>query len=201
MKQSDQDLMDGVVRREEAAFEALVTLYGEDLKRQLIRMVRDEATTHDLLQEVFVKVWERAEQWEGTGSLRSYLYRIATNQALNHLQMLRRRSEQALEPPVDRGDKDDGDEKITPHWLVDPHARPDLDAEQAEHTQLLRNAIAALPPERQTVFFMAHIDDRSMADIADTLGIAEGTVKSRLHYTMKMLTTYWKELDQEGYQP
>lgn len=197
---SDQELMASIVNRDTAAFERLVARYGEMLRGHLRRMVRDEATAGDLLQEALVRVWSHAGQWQGRGSLKAWLMRIVTNQALNHLQAAQRRREQPLEAPRDRVsgyDDEDDDQPYVPRWMIDPAAGPEMDAERSEQAELLRNAIDALPPEKRTVFYLAHQADMDMRAIAETLGIPEGTAKSRLHYTMKTLLERWKEFTTE----
>ena len=62
-------------------------------------LVRDEPAAEDLLQETFLRVWTRAGQWNGQGTFKGWLFRIATNLALNHLRTRRRRPEQPLELP------------------------------------------------------------------------------------------------------
>jgi RNA polymerase sigma-70 factor (ECF subfamily) len=198
MHRSEQDLMNAVARRDADAFEALVSRYGDMLRRHLTGMVRDEAAAGDLFQEVLVRLWSRADQWKGRGALRSWLLRIATNLALSHLETAHRRREQPLETPEERAGEED-DQPMMPPWLIDRRARPDLDAEQAEHARLLQSALDALPPEKRTVFFLAHETDLDMRAIAERLGIPEGTAKSRLHYAMKTLLARWKELDQETF--
>jgi|GEM_PF-794115 len=186
MQSSDWDLMEAVKRRDADAFETITARYGEEIRMRLLRMVRDESTVHDLWQETCVRLWERASQWSGKGSLRAYLLKIAVNLALNHIETIQRRRELPLRiaeaPPY--GEED---QTYIPHWLIDPNAQPGLDTEQAERTRLLRNAKNALPPEKRAVFLMADQDDMSMRDIADMLNIPIGTAKSRLHYAIKHL--------------
>jgi len=99
----------------------------------LQRMVRDNATSDDLLQEVFLRVWERTAQFSGSGTARSWLYRIASNLALNHLDAVKRRRQQSLEPLAD----DDGDSPL-PAWLVDEAAiAPDAALKKLELQRLV----------------------------------------------------------------
>ena len=196
MSVSDHELMAAVQHQDADAFEQLVDRYGETLRRHLLRMVRDEAAAGDLLQDVLVRVWKYADKWRDHGSVISWLTRIATNLALNHLDAVQRRREQPLEPQTYAGGMDE-DDAVMPRWLIDPVDGPDRDAEQAEQAERLQHAIDALPLEKRTVFYLAHQTSMDMNDIARTLGVPEGTVKSRLHYTMKMLMEQWKELDKE----
>ena len=200
MQPSDQELMVSIRNRDEEAFDQLVTRFGEMMRAHLVRMVRDEAAAGDLLQEALVRVWNNAAQWEGRGTLKGWLMRIATNQSLNYLQAKQRRREQPLEVPSDNPvySEDGDDEKpFVPRWMIDPSADPDSDVEWAERSERLRETIAALPPEKRTVFYLAHQSDMDMEAIANMLGIPEGTVKSRLHYTMKNLMKTWNDMTTE----
>src|SRR5687767_2583288 len=87
----DHCLMDRIRRRRDgAAFETLTARYREPLLRHLVSMVRDGAAADDLLQEALLRVWTRADRWDGRGAVKAWLFRIATNLALNHLRTVRR---------------------------------------------------------------------------------------------------------------
>ena len=104
MNETDLSLVRGVVRREEDAFSRLYDRYRGLVTAHLIQIVRDPGVSDDLTQETFLRVWHRAGQWSGEGSFRSWLLRIATNLALNHLRSVKRRREQPivpLRPPED----------------------------------------------------------------------------------------------------
>ena len=116
---SDGDLVKLILERDAHAFETLFERYGELIRRHLVRITRDDVAAQDLLQEAFLRVWTRAAQWDGRGSFKAWLYRIATNLALNHLRTIRRRREQPL-VVVDDWDEDEGD--LVPAWMVDASA-------------------------------------------------------------------------------
>ena len=86
---TDLTLLQRVTRGDADALEQLYERHGGALERHLQGMVRDAAAADDLLQEVFLRVWERAAQFSGSGTPRSWLYRIASNLALNHLDAVR----------------------------------------------------------------------------------------------------------------
>src|SRR5262245_30078588 len=104
MSLSDRELMLGVGARDAGAFEELCARYGEPLRRHLQRMLRDADAAEDLLQETLLRVWTHAGQWDGRGAPRAWLFRVATNLALNHVRALRRRPQQPLVPPPDPSD-------------------------------------------------------------------------------------------------
>lgn len=201
MSNTDREMMAAIVDKDATAFETLVDQYGDRIRQHIIRMVRDEATTADLYQSTLMKIWDHAEQWRGDGRLISWLLRIATNLTLNHLDHIKRRRETPLELPEEnmRGSENgEDDQPFVPGWMIDPTAHPDLDAEHNERAEIIQTVINTLPPEKRTVFYLAHQTSLELNEIADKLGVPEGTVKSRLHYTMKTLMAQWKEFDSEG---
>ncbi|MDQ3812749.1 MAG: sigma-70 family RNA polymerase sigma factor, partial [Armatimonadota bacterium] len=91
--QSDPELIACVCARDASAFETIFIRYQEVVQRHVTHIVGDEHAAADLTQEVFLRVWMRAEQWDQRGAFKSWLLTIATNLALNHLRSLRRRRE------------------------------------------------------------------------------------------------------------
>src|SRR5262245_44121430 len=114
MAQSECSLMARILAGDPVAFEQLFARYSVVVRHHLQRMVRDTAAAEDLVQEVFLRVWQRAEQWQGAGTLNSWLLGIATNLALNHLRTVRRRHERPLAP-----NEAGADLLPTAHWLLD----------------------------------------------------------------------------------
>jgi RNA polymerase sigma-70 factor (ECF subfamily) len=193
--QSDETLMAGILERDARAFEALFDRYAEALHRHVGFILHDEAAAHDVVQEAFLRVWLRAEQWDGRGTPRAWLYRIATNLALNHLRTEQRRRESPLElPPDPEDDEDTGG--FVPAWMIDNATLgPEAAVELAEQRASYRRALARLPDDKREVFHMVHELEMSLRDAADALDIPEGTVKSRLHYARRQLARDWRELE------
>jgi RNA polymerase sigma-70 factor (ECF subfamily) len=195
-KPSDQDLIERVLERDGRALEALFERYGEMIRRHLARMASDGAAAQDLLQETFLRVWTRAAQWDHRGSFKAWLYRIATNLALNHLRSARRRKEQPLEIAGEWDD--DADEYVSPAWAIDADTpEPEDVLEMAERHERYRRLVDRLPEEKREVLHLVHEMEMSLQDAADELGIPEGTVKSRLYYAKQRLAQEWRELDIE----
>ena len=191
---ADRDLMRRVVQRDASAFDALFARYGPPVRLRLVSIVRDEATADDLLQEVFLRLWTRAEQWDGRGDLRAWLGRIATNLALNHLRSRRRRRQRPLEVPADAGEGDE--ENHVPGWMIDQAAvAPDAAAELAERLELFGRLVAGLPEGKREVLRLVHEEDKAVGEAAEQLGIPVGTAKSRLHYALKRLVKEWQEIE------
>ena len=197
IKQSDQFLIDKIRERDAEAFETLWARYSTAVRRHIMHTVRDESAAEDLVQEAFLRIWTSAEQWDGRGKFKAWFFRIATNLALNHLRTVRRRKQQPLEIPPD--DFDDADEAAPdPDWMIDTSINsPDVMLEQAEQSNLLWRLVEELPPEKREVLHLLYLKDMNLREVAAEIGIPEGTVKSRLHYSIKRLAREWKEIADE----
>ena len=187
----DSDLGRHIQAQQAWAFDALFDRHAGAIRRHLLHIVRDEHAAEDLLQEVFLRVWTRAEQWNGQGAFKGWLFRIATNAALTHLRSQRRRPQQPLEAPEDFDGEDNPD---TPAWLIDNASLgPDQAIEVSEQSVRLQQIIRDLPVEKREVFHLVHQMEMSLREAADELGIPEGTAKSRLHYARERLSRQWQE--------
>lgn len=194
MMQSDQELIGQIQKRDVAAFETLFARYRDSIRRLVARTVRDDSTAEDLVQEAFLRVWTCAAQWNGRGEFKAWLFRIATNLAFNHLRTVRRRRQQPLEMPPDEIDAEE-ESLSAPDWMIDTSSlRPDAQLEKAERHELLWQLVDGLPKDKRQVLHLVYEADLDLQETAATLGIPEGTVKSRLHYTMKRLAREWKEI-------
>jgi RNA polymerase sigma-70 factor, ECF subfamily len=193
---TDAELMARICRRDTGAFEVLSLRYRESIYRRILALIHDAYAAEDIVQEVFLRIWTHAEQWHGGGTLHAWLSRIATNLALNYLRTVQRRRQQALEIPADPLDEDD--ESSVPSWMVD-HTQPgpDVVLEQGERSRLFQQLVNGLPVEKREVLHLVHDADLSTRQVADMLGIPEGTVKSRLHYATQRLAREWHHLAQE----
>jgi RNA polymerase sigma-70 factor (ECF subfamily) len=190
MTLTDAELLAQIGLQDEEGFAQLQSRYQELLRRYLARMVHDLDAADDLMQEVWLRVWTRAEQWDGRGPCRAWLFRIAANLALNHLRGCRRRRELSL--PLVTGEEEDG--SAAPSWLADSVAQgPEALLEQSDRLARLQQYIAALPEEKREVFRMVYTEERELREVAALLGIPEGTVKSRLYHARQRLARLWRE--------
>ena len=193
--QSDRKLIEQIRERNTTAFEALFERYRHTVHKHLLGIVRDESAAEDVVQEVFLRVWTCAAQWDGRGELKSWLYRIATNLALNHLRTVHRRRQQPLEIPDDAYDDEDGAPAQMPEWLIDGASPEPLTMlERSEQAEFLWELVDDLPDEKREVVHLVYGAEMDIRQVADELGVPIGTVKSRLHYTLRRLAREWKEL-------
>ncbi len=165
----------GLIAQAEAgdhsAFAALVREYQDRVFRFILRMLgaRDEAM--DLTQETFTKAHQALPGWRPEAQFCTWLFRIAHNAALD---LLRRR--QRIEF-VSFSDLPAGEED---HALPDPARQPDQRLADRQSIELLERTLQELPSEQREILLLREMEDMSYSEIAATLGIAEGTVKSRL---------------------
>ena len=188
MTTTDTQLVEQLADLDAASFETLFQRFCGDVRRQVRQIVRDEAAADDVVQDVFLRLWERAGQWRGEGDFRAWLMRIATNMALTHLRKVQRRREQRLELSAQEAEE----ERLAPDWLLEAAAAgPDALVESAEERRLVRRLIDDLPEDKREairLFYDAEVDVR---EAAERLGVPEGTVKSRLYHGRRQIARAW----------
>jgi RNA polymerase sigma-70 factor (ECF subfamily) len=137
-------------------------------------LLGDAQEALDLSQEVFLRVFRTLPSFRGQSTLRTWIYRIVVNQASNRLRWWRRRH-RAQQVPLEEHAAVHGD-------LPDQRnaAMPDRLLQQREVADRVWGALGQLPFDQRTVIVLREIDGLSYEEIADSLGVAVGTVKSRL---------------------
>jgi RNA polymerase sigma-70 factor (ECF subfamily) len=160
----------------EEAFAYLLSVYQNPVFNFISNIVENGTDAADVLQEVFINVFKGIKRFRGESSLRTWIYRIAVHEALNHRRgWLRRRLREPLsveaghgEPFMDRAEAQACVE--TPYQAL----------EQSERQALLRRALSTLAQPYRTVVFLREIEGLTYEEIAQVIGVTEGTVKSRL---------------------
>jgi RNA polymerase sigma-70 factor (ECF subfamily) len=158
--------------KDKEAVEEFVRRHGQPLRRYLAAMVRSEAEAEDLAQEAFLRLLDSLPSFRGDSSLKTYLYRIAHNLALNHLASPPRTREIHSDPLPDR-----------PSEAPSPQTR----AAGSELHALLRGAVATLPPQQRAVVVLRNWQELSFKEIAQVLSLAEGTVKAHYFFALRNL--------------
>ena len=160
----------------EEAFAYLLAIYQNPLFNLISHMVADQGEAADVLQNVLLKILRGIRQFNGRSSLKTWIYRIAVHEASNHRRSWRRR---LFHEPYS---VDDEALHLSVHSTVYRNERqtPYSVYEQAENQAEIRRALASLAEPYRAVVVLREIEGLSYEEIADVLGIAEGTVKSRL---------------------
>jgi RNA polymerase sigma-70 factor (ECF subfamily) len=160
----------------EEAFAYLLAVYQNPVFNLVAHMVESGTDAADVLQNVFVKVFKGIKHFHGESSLKTWIYRIAVHEASNHRRgWLRRRLREVFSL--------DEDGAVTEMVLAESAVQPETPyqaLEQAERQRLVRRALDSLAQPYRTVVVLREIEGLGYEEIADVLGISEGTVKSRL---------------------
>lgn len=172
-RDSDRQL---VLQLQRGDLDALGTLYDRHnlrVYRTALGITNDREAAADLLQDVFLRINRFSHRIDPDRPLEPWLYRVTANLSYTWLKRRSRWYRYLLE----LGD-----------WLTrDRRPGPHKQVEREEEVARLRKAVAALPPQQRTVVVLFYMNDVSVEDIARTLEIPEGTVKSRLHYARRAL--------------
>jgi RNA polymerase sigma-70 factor (ECF subfamily) len=182
---TDQHLIDRVKARDESAFDALFRRYASTVRPRVSGIVRDAAAAEDVVQEVFLRLWTRADGFAG-GSVKSWLLTTATNLSLNAIRSRTRR-----ERVVDR--------RSDPERTPAPPPGGDHDLEGAERRRAIRRAVEDLSPAKREVVRLVHLERMELRRVAEELGIPLGTVKSRLHHARRDLARMLDEMEWEDW--
>jgi RNA polymerase sigma-70 factor, ECF subfamily len=164
--------------RDERAFNELVRMYEHRIFGLLLRLIgrRDEA--EDLAQEVFVQVFKAIGGFRGEAKLSTWIFRIAMNLSKNRTKYLARRR-------TDSQDQLEGFDEIPFHRAKASNmaviARPDELVSGIELEAIVERSIAELDPEFREVLILRDVEDLSYEEIGEITGLADGTVKSRIH--------------------
>ena len=189
MVDPEVDLIRRIHGGDETALADLIAENSPVLRLHLARYVAP-ADADDLLQELWLRVWERAGQWDGRGRPLAWLLAIATNLALNHLRG--RRNVVPLEALSEDEVPDVatlGCDAIVPG--------PEEQALWRERLGQVREAIAQLPPDKQEPLRLVRIQGYKLEEAAHLLKIPLGTLKSRLHHAHRLLMEHLEDEDDE----
>lgn len=171
---------------EAAAFDALFRRWSGPLLRYLERMVRDLATAEDLVQEVFLRVHRARDRYTAEARFSTWLYRIATNLALNELRRPRRRA-------VHRSMED---EAAVPLASADPATENVVDARRM--AEAAWSELGKLPEKQRAALCLSAVEGLSYAEVAEALEVTEKAVKSLVHRARSALAERVREGIREG---
>jgi RNA polymerase sigma-70 factor (ECF subfamily) len=170
-------------------FGPLVRRYERELFGYLKRYLGDDDLADDVFQNTFLQVFVKIEQYEPGRPARPWLYAIATNQAIDALRKKNRRADRRADAAV--ATDDDGEPRPLFELIPSADAGPPDHADRAEQRELVRAAVDRLPDLLRQVVLLAYFQGLKYRDIAETLDIPVGTVKSRLHAALTKLTEEW----------
>jgi RNA polymerase sigma-70 factor (ECF subfamily) len=171
------EVLQGCCAGDRDAQQQLYELYHAQVYRLAARMVgREEA--QDVVQQVFLQLFQKIGKFAGHARFDTWLYRLATNEALQYLRKRKRWTFDTL--------------------AVDPASSRDPKRDRHEHSELLEAALGRLEPDLRAIFVLKELEKLSYRDIASSIGIPEGTVGSRLNRARRELQKHLADLGWEA---
>ena len=161
-----------------SAFEVLINTYKERLYWHIRRIVLDHDDTDDVLQNTFIKVFRNIDKFKGASKLYSWMYRIATNEALSFLKAKSKKLGVS---------NDELQERLANNLQADVYFEGD------EIQLKLQKAIALLPEKQKLVFNMKYFEELKYKEISEILGTSEGSLKTSYHLAVKKIEASLKE--------
>ena len=177
--------------RDLSAFEELVALFERPVYSMCFRLLGDAEEARDATQETFLKVYRGLGGFRGEAGLKTWIYRIAINQAMNQQRWWRRRHrEETISLDITRGQSD----TTIGSMLAARSSSPEELAISSERERAIVRALRELKQEYRIALVLREIEELSYEEIAETLSISIGTVKSRIARGREELRRRVKEL-------
>ncbi len=179
MKIKDQEIITLMSdsKNNEKGVRLMMDTYQSRLYWHIRRLIVDHDLAQDVLQDTFIKAYENFHQFKQDSQLYTWLYRIATNQALQELAKMKKMQ------------KTDGDVQTHLQNLVADNASPEAEEIQV----LLQAAIQSLPEKQKLVFTMRYYDELPYEELSKILDMSVGTLKTNYHYAKQKIEDYIKE--------
>jgi len=174
LTRTDQEAVQRCLAGDAEAFSTLVERYGGRVYNIALRITNDSDAAADCAQEAFIRAFRALHQYDPTLPFGPWLYRIATNASLNHVQRWH-----AHETPVEE----------FPDPAEPAEAGPELSTLRKEELSEVMSAMADLPAHYRAALTLRHLQQLSYQEVADSLGIPLGTVKTHLHRARAALKT------------
>lgn len=175
---SDRDLIQRVQGQDAEAFEILFRRYFPRVSRQVMHLLGNPAETEEVVQEVFLTLYEKAQTFRGEAAFSTWLYRLTANAALSRLRRRQRNREVLVDDYLPQF-REDGHHVVRP--VVDWSSTVETQLSNAELCQLLHEAMTELSPVDKAVVVLSDVEEMSNKEIAETLELTVSAVKARLH--------------------
>lgn len=176
----DLDLVAGLVRQDSAAMETLCRRHGAVLKGVIMKVLHDDAEAEDVLQEVFMQVWDRAGCYSAErGKLLGWLSTVARRRAIDRVRQAcaYRRATDRFEIACNHSDKE-----------IDQTHPVEFEAQQSDVRQLIDRQLDLLPDNQREAICLAYLEGRSQREIASITRTPLGTVKTRIELGLRKLS-------------
>ncbi|RPI29229.1 MAG: sigma-70 family RNA polymerase sigma factor [Acidobacteria bacterium] len=178
----DNALVTAYLEGNDEAFRVLVSRYQGKLVNYINTLVHDYDLAVDLAQETFIRVFRYADRYKGDYQFSTWIYRIATNLAIDELRRRERKGLFSLRHMIGLFQKDG-----KPLAIPDVRPTPERTLDGKERLEKLQGAVDSLPQKYRVPFLLKEVEDLSYEEICRVLQISMGTVKSRIHRAKMLL--------------
>lgn len=175
MQEDEAILLTELKTGSSAAFKYFYEKYRLQLYRKLLKMVQLEVIAEELLQDLFIKIWDKRSLIDPEQSFKAYLYRIAENMVFDYFRKLAR--EAKLELAV----------QLNSTEFINPIEEGIFEKETQSK---INEAIALLPPQQKLVFTLCKIEGKSYKEVSDLLGISTGTINAHITSATKSIKAH-----------
>jgi RNA polymerase sigma-70 factor (ECF subfamily) len=182
--QDDRALAALAAQGREGAYRELLSRYERPVFSLVFRMVRDRALAEDLAQEAFIRAFNAIDSYDATYKFSSWIFKIANNHTIDHL---RKRKLDTVSIHGSPSASSTEEEKRTRITLESTAEQPDAYVESRELGGMVEQAIGQLRPEYRTAILLRHVEGYAYEEIAETMDLPLGTVKTYLHRARKEL--------------
>ena len=184
MKETTDDFILSLLSEQatyERGFRLLMQKYQESLYRHIRRLVINHDDADDVIQNTFIKIFRNIERFEGKSQLYTWLYRIATNEAITFLNSKNRKETDSL---------DNVNAAFTANDL-----KADVFFDGDEIQLKLQQALATLPDKQKTVFNLRYYNEMPYEEMSTVLGTSVGALKASYHHAVKKVEAFFKGVE------
>lgn len=177
-EKTDTELASLLTLNDEAAFSELYVRYKDKLYYFCLHLLKSKEEASDIVQEIFIRIWESRNFINPDLSFSSFLYTMARNRILNYFRDI---------------DIDEKVKEILATQKITEEEAIDSKIIYTEYQVILQNAISQLPPQRRKIFNMSRIESMSHKEIAAELGISVNTVQEHISEALKFIKAYFSK--------
>ena len=183
-KRTDEDLMASYLDGDVRAFEQLLERHRRGVYAFILRFAHNRDTAEELLQDVFLKLVDKAETFQQRSKFTTWLYTIARNLCIDHLRKMRHRKTSSLDQAMGTGE---GEGMTLLDKIGSDEPSPDRSAHSNRLGELITDAVGKLSPEQREVFLLREQAGLPFDEIASVVDAPVNTVKSRMRYALQNL--------------
>jgi len=179
---NEKHLLNKIAEGDQRAFTVLFDFYYKNLRNYIFKITESQEVTEELVQEIFIKVWEKRDLLTEVKCFKSYLFILSRNRALNHLRDASRARVNEMNWLRNQFENS---------YLID-----DLNL-QDEYHSIIEKAISDLPPQQQKVYNLSRYEHLKYEEIALRMGLSKETVKKHMQHALAFLKRHVKDRIEE----